>query len=162
MKEDLVDALAFLLIGITPISISLFFKVTYLGLVSLLAIIAYTAWLSRRMSRLAFLKYVLASFVFFGIYAITQVLQISFNIDAYSLFIIFPALLGIFAGLFEGKVLREALVIMTILPLFVITTWFSYNGLEVVFLPLYACFILAYGVLLLSYILFSVILKLLR
>jgi len=151
LRDIMLDIVFWFIVSVIPLVISIFAGVNQLGLIWIFTIIVYSLIARRRENKLSKMALYIILLVSIAIYLTSKYLNIYYGIDAYALFIIFPALLGVLVGTTEMRYIKQAFIIESLLQLLVLTDKnLLYNGLKPVFIQLELAILLSYVVLVVS------------
>ena len=148
LRDTFLDIALWFIVTVTPLTLSILAKVTQLGFLWILSVVIYSLIAGRRESKLSKIALYIILLVSIGIYLVSKYLDLYYGIDAYALFIIFPALLGVLTGTTDVKYIKQAFIIESLLQLLVLTDkTLVYNNLKPVFMPLELAILLSYIIL---------------
>ena len=150
----MIDILLWFLLVVLPIVISLYLRVSQMGLLWIFGVILYAIAVSRRMRKISAISLYVTSALSVLFYVATKYMNYYFPIDAYALFFIFPALLGALVGIIGEKAIKHILIIESLLQVLVLTdNNFLYNNLKPIFAPLEVAILASYIVIIIGVLL---------
>jgi len=147
----MIDTILWFVLVATPIVVSLYLRVSQMGFLWIFGVILYAIAVSRRMSKISAISLYITSALSVLFYVVTKYMNYYIPIDAYALFFIIPALLGLTVGTIDEKFVKHAFIIASMLQVHVLTDEsLLYNNLKPVFAPLQIAFMISYVVLVLG------------
>ena len=145
LREFMIDTILWFVIVVVPVIASFLLQVSQLGVLWAFSVILYTIAVSRRLSKLSAISLYILTSISLAFYFVSKYLGQYYPIDAYALFFIFPALLGLTAGTFDERFLKHAFIVTSLLQVLVLTDEnYLYNGLKPIFAPLEIAILVSY------------------